>query len=227
MNHEETLNSPDRHIDRSRFLSCRVLDYLPGRPDKATAERKILHYVDPMNPAFKSDKPGIAPCGMPLEPVYADQGDARRRGSRSPGVHAAGNDPDLRGKAAVDRRQNGDGRKNPLESYLAGAGAGDAGRDPHLPDQRRSSTARSRTSVPSRPAAWSRKTKSWRQFIPWNTAIWSRILLTCSASARKALRSAKPMPQSSKYSGGQVGEGSQIEYYRKNLLTLRNEPPPD
>jgi membrane fusion protein, copper/silver efflux system len=43
---------------------------------KATAERKILHYVDPMNPAFKSDKPGIAPCGMPLEPVYADQGDA-------------------------------------------------------------------------------------------------------------------------------------------------------
>jgi RND family efflux transporter MFP subunit len=35
--------------------------------------RKILHYVDPMNPALKSDKPGIAPCGMPLEPVYADQ----------------------------------------------------------------------------------------------------------------------------------------------------------
>ena len=38
-------------------------------------ERKVLYYVDPMNPSYKSDKPGIAPgCGMPLEPVYADTG---------------------------------------------------------------------------------------------------------------------------------------------------------
>jgi RND family efflux transporter MFP subunit len=37
------------------------------------AERKILYYVDPMHPAYKSDKPGIAPdCGMELVPVYAD-----------------------------------------------------------------------------------------------------------------------------------------------------------
>ena len=35
-------------------------------------ERRILHYVDPMNPANVSDKPGIAPCGMPMEPVYGD-----------------------------------------------------------------------------------------------------------------------------------------------------------
>jgi RND family efflux transporter MFP subunit len=35
--------------------------------------RKILYWVDPMHPAYKSDKPGIAPdCGMKLEPVYAD-----------------------------------------------------------------------------------------------------------------------------------------------------------
>ena len=33
--------------------------------------RKILYYVDPMHPGYKSDKPGIAPdCGMKLEPVY-------------------------------------------------------------------------------------------------------------------------------------------------------------
>jgi RND family efflux transporter MFP subunit len=33
---------------------------------------KPLYYVDPMHPAYKSDKPGIAPdCGMQLEPVYA------------------------------------------------------------------------------------------------------------------------------------------------------------
>lgn len=35
--------------------------------------RKVLYYVDPMHPAYKSDKPGVAPdCGMQLEPVYAD-----------------------------------------------------------------------------------------------------------------------------------------------------------
>src|SRR5262245_57186768 len=35
--------------------------------------RRILYYVDPMHPASKSDKPGVAPdCGMRLEPVYAD-----------------------------------------------------------------------------------------------------------------------------------------------------------
>jgi RND family efflux transporter MFP subunit len=37
--------------------------------------RKVLYYVDPMNPGFRSEEPGIAPCGMPLEPVYADAGD--------------------------------------------------------------------------------------------------------------------------------------------------------
>jgi multidrug efflux pump subunit AcrA (membrane-fusion protein) len=42
-----------------------------GKP----AERRVLYYVDPMHPAYKSDKPGVAPdCGMELEPVYADGG---------------------------------------------------------------------------------------------------------------------------------------------------------
>jgi len=37
-------------------------------------DRKVLYYVDPMHPSYKSDKPGIAPdCGMKLEPVYADE----------------------------------------------------------------------------------------------------------------------------------------------------------
>lgn len=35
---------------------------------------KILYWVDPMHPSYKSDKPGIAPdCGMQLTPVYADE----------------------------------------------------------------------------------------------------------------------------------------------------------
>lgn len=36
--------------------------------------RRVLYYVDPMHPAYRSDKPGVAPdCGMRLEPVYADE----------------------------------------------------------------------------------------------------------------------------------------------------------
>jgi len=38
----------------------------------AAEGRQVLYYVDPMNPAHTSDKPGKAPCGMDLEPVYAD-----------------------------------------------------------------------------------------------------------------------------------------------------------
>ncbi len=35
--------------------------------------RKVAYYVDPMNPAHTSDRPGLAPCGMEMEPVYADE----------------------------------------------------------------------------------------------------------------------------------------------------------
>ncbi|MCF8142534.1 MAG: efflux RND transporter periplasmic adaptor subunit [Deltaproteobacteria bacterium] len=41
--------------------------------DDLGEERRILHYVDPMNPANVSEKPGLAPCGMPMEPVYDDR----------------------------------------------------------------------------------------------------------------------------------------------------------
>ena len=37
--------------------------------------RRVLYYVDPMHPAYTSEKPGVAPdCGMALEPIYADGG---------------------------------------------------------------------------------------------------------------------------------------------------------
>lgn len=50
--------------------------------DKLTEKNhRILHYVDPMNPMNTSDKPGIAPCGMPLEPVY---GEEENTGSHQP-----------------------------------------------------------------------------------------------------------------------------------------------
>jgi membrane fusion protein, copper/silver efflux system len=45
---------------------------------------RILHYVDPMNPAHTSAEPGLAPCGMKMEPVYADDG-GQAAGSAVPG----------------------------------------------------------------------------------------------------------------------------------------------
>jgi Cu(I)/Ag(I) efflux system membrane fusion protein len=53
--------------------------------------RHPLYYVDPMHPAYKSDKPGIAPdCGMRLEPVYAEdlenQASSSTLGQLAPGA---------------------------------------------------------------------------------------------------------------------------------------------
>jgi RND family efflux transporter MFP subunit len=42
--------------------------------EQKASGRRVLYYVDPMHPAYKSDRPGVAPdCGMTLEPVYADE----------------------------------------------------------------------------------------------------------------------------------------------------------
>ena len=51
-----------------------VVGRYTGKPRLLPGEagtRRILYYVDPMHPSYRSQKPGIAPdCGMPLEPVY-------------------------------------------------------------------------------------------------------------------------------------------------------------
>ncbi len=47
-----------------------------GTAEQASAVKKqpkILYYVDPMNPSNKSDKPGKAPCGMDLVPIYDEE----------------------------------------------------------------------------------------------------------------------------------------------------------
>jgi Cu(I)/Ag(I) efflux system membrane fusion protein len=41
---------------------------------ESPAGRRVLYYVDPMNPTHTTTKPGPAPCGMPMEPVYAEEG---------------------------------------------------------------------------------------------------------------------------------------------------------
>jgi Cu(I)/Ag(I) efflux system membrane fusion protein len=63
-----------------------------GRRDGASAPgldgRRVLYYVDPMHPAYRSDRPGKAPdCGMALVPVYDS--------STSHDAHARVSDVDL------------------------------------------------------------------------------------------------------------------------------------
>ena len=48
----------------------------------ASGGRQVLYYVDPMNPSHTSDQPGLAPCGMKMEPVYTD-GQGQASGSMS------------------------------------------------------------------------------------------------------------------------------------------------
>jgi len=52
---------------------------------KAAGSRRILYYVDPMNPAHTSPEPGLAPCGMKLEPVYAEDGGQGAGSAMPPG----------------------------------------------------------------------------------------------------------------------------------------------
>ncbi len=46
------------------------------------AVRKVLYYVDPMNPMNRYDRTGKAPCGMDLEPVYEEEGGIPAGGPR-------------------------------------------------------------------------------------------------------------------------------------------------
>lgn len=58
-------------------LLALVASYAIGRHQanfnsNSNSARRVLYFVDPMHPAYKSKVPGIAPdCGMKLEPVYA------------------------------------------------------------------------------------------------------------------------------------------------------------
>ena len=52
------------------LVSCRKAP-VASAPGLSKASPKVLYWVDPMHPSYKSDKPGKAPdCGMDLVPVY-------------------------------------------------------------------------------------------------------------------------------------------------------------
>src|SRR6266568_6099138 len=59
-----------------------------GKPVAAagTPSRKVLYWVDPMHPWYKSDKPGVAPdCGMKLVPVFpGEEARYERKANRLP-----------------------------------------------------------------------------------------------------------------------------------------------
>ena len=72
-----------------------MASYVVGRRQSArdaresTNAQRVLYWVDPMHPDYKSDHPGIAPdCGMALEPVYAEPR-ASLATSRTPLVEGA------------------------------------------------------------------------------------------------------------------------------------------
>lgn len=48
----------------------------PPATDGAEKQREILEWVAPMDPNYRSDKPGKSPMGMDLVPVYADDAGA-------------------------------------------------------------------------------------------------------------------------------------------------------
>jgi membrane fusion protein, copper/silver efflux system len=48
-----------------------------GQVSAAPGERKILYWYDAMNPSMRSDKPGKAPDGMDLVPMYAETNESR------------------------------------------------------------------------------------------------------------------------------------------------------
>jgi len=67
--------------------------YVAGRSSRpnlvrVNGVRQVLYYVDPMHPAYRSNKPGRAPdCGMDLEPVYAGGGSRQHPAMSRGSVH--------------------------------------------------------------------------------------------------------------------------------------------
>jgi len=68
----EPSSAPTEHGANPQSKSTANSSGIPTT-DGSVGERKILYWFDPMHPAYKSDKPGIAPdCGMTLVPKYAE-----------------------------------------------------------------------------------------------------------------------------------------------------------
>lgn len=86
----------------SGFMIGRGHGSRPARAD--SGQRRVLYWIDPMHPAYKSDHAGIAPdCGMQLEPVYADSSSPAAASSLALVSKAEGNHEDQVSQLAVVR----------------------------------------------------------------------------------------------------------------------------
>jgi multidrug efflux pump subunit AcrA (membrane-fusion protein) len=57
-------------------MNLEKMETEPAAQGKPQGQRKILYWTDAMNPSFRSDKPGKAPDGMDLVPVYEEEAQA-------------------------------------------------------------------------------------------------------------------------------------------------------
>jgi Cu(I)/Ag(I) efflux system membrane fusion protein len=85
------MNMTSAAIGRSIALAVLVLAVACGAGGSAqkghASAKRVLYYVDPMHPTYRSDKPGTAPdCGMALEAVYENDAPATASGPASGAV---------------------------------------------------------------------------------------------------------------------------------------------
>jgi len=74
------------------LAGCKQVAAPPAARQASGGDKKILYWVDPMHPSYKSDKPGKAPdCGMDLVPVYDQRksGNAASTSAPAPSTGAA------------------------------------------------------------------------------------------------------------------------------------------
>jgi RND family efflux transporter MFP subunit len=55
--------------------------------EPAEQQRRVLYWYDPMTPSFHSTKPGIAPCGMALVPLYESKTPAEQGSTEAGLIH--------------------------------------------------------------------------------------------------------------------------------------------
>jgi membrane fusion protein, copper/silver efflux system len=77
------------------FVVIAGISFFAGRrstlKQAVVAGKRVLYYVDPMHPSYRSDRPGTAPdCGMALEPVY--EGSESSQSSLPAGAVSIGSD---------------------------------------------------------------------------------------------------------------------------------------
>ena len=91
--------------------SLAVGHYFAFSETQAKNTHRVLYYVDPMHPSYRSDKPGIAPdCGMKLVPVY--EGDANAAAVPAPAqpVSIDGHAQQIAGIQVAEVKQGGTAR---------------------------------------------------------------------------------------------------------------------